>query len=157
MLTDFYPSAHRWLGFLHPSPGCVFCFLALSCRFKALKLLHTFLMGAHCMIHEIRVWLECTLSAQLITAVLWICQHAFTENATITCLSHMVTWVCIFLLGWVWKANYQVISQRSSYEPLKYKQGLNSKTTAHLKWKLNWSFLRGISSLCRISPSSSHS
>lgn len=71
-------------------------------------------MWAYYMMHEIRVWRACTLSAQLITDVLWMGQHGFTEKATITHLSHSVTSVCIVLLGWAWKTNDQVISQRSS-------------------------------------------
>lgn len=103
------------------------------------------MMGACSMIHEIRVWLECTLSAQLITDALWMCQHGFTENATITRLSHFVSCVCIFLLGECerqtirWSHRDQV--PHDTVEPLKYKQGMNRRTIAHLQWRP-----RGISS-----------
>lgn len=74
-------------------------------------------MWAYYTMHEIRVWRECTLSAQLITDALWMGRHGFTESATITHLSHFVSSVCIVLPGWAWKTNYQVISQRSSSTP----------------------------------------
>lgn len=109
-------------------------------------------MWAYYMMHEIRVWWECTLSAQLITDALWMGRHGFTESATITHLSHFVSSVCIVLPGWAWKTNYQVISQRSSSTP---RWAAGSLPIYSEGWIDRWT--DETNSLYRISPSNCHS